>query len=298
MDDAATEFRHQQIRAAGCSVHVVEAGPSDGRPFLFLHGWPESWSIWRQVMALASGQARAIAIDLPGVGRSRGGHLDGTKAQLAGIVHDLITAMGLSGVTLIGHDVGGMIAYSCLRRFGDLARVVIMDTLVPGIQPWDEAIRAPGLWHFALHSVPGLPEALVDGRQRRYFDYFYDILSPDPKLVDDASRTEYAEAYRDIEALTAGFDWYRAFEQDARDNATGPDARDNAAGREPVMAPLLYLRGDHEAGDIEAYVEGFRSAGVRDLQSGVILKAGHFAPTDAPAAVWEQIERFAMPPVS
>jgi pimeloyl-ACP methyl ester carboxylesterase len=284
MHDAATEFRHQQVSAAGCSVHVVEAGPSGGPPFLFMHGWPESWSIWRQVMALASGQVRAIAIDLPGVGRSRGGRLDGTKAQLAGIVHDLITAMGLAGVTLVGHDIGGMIAYSCLRRFRDLARVVIMDTLVPGIQPWEEAIRQPELWHFALHSVPGLPETLVDGRQRRYFDYFYDVLSPDPRLIDDASRAEYAEAYRDIEALTAGFDWYRAFAQ---------DARDNAAGQEPVMPPLLYLRGDHEAGDIEAYVEGFRSAGVRDLHSGVILKAGHFAPQDAPAAVWEQIERFA-----
>jgi pimeloyl-ACP methyl ester carboxylesterase len=286
MHDAATKFRHQQVSAAGCSVHVVEADGSGGRPFLFLHGWPESWGIWRQVMALASGQARPIAVDLPGVGRSRGGHLDGSKAQLADSVHDLITTLGLADVTLVGHDIGGMIAYSFLRRFRDAARVVIMDTLVPGIQPWDQAIRQPYLWHFALHSVPGLPEALVQGRQRRYFDYFYDVLSPDPQLIDDASRAEYVEAYHDAEALAAGFDWYRAFPQDARDNVA-------AARQEPVMTPLLYLRGDHEGGDIGAYVDGFRSAGVRDLRSRVILKAGHFAPQDAPAAVWEQIEQFA-----
>jgi pimeloyl-ACP methyl ester carboxylesterase len=291
MQEAATQFRHQQISVEGCSVHAVEAGPGDGRPFLFLHGWPESWIIWRQVMALGCGQARMIAIDLPGVGRSEAGRsgrgrLDGTKAQLAGIVRDLIDAMGLTDVTLVGHDIGGMIAYSYLRRFRDVPRVVIMDTLIPGIPPWEEAIRQPQLWHFGLHAVPGLPEALVAGRQRRYFDYFYDVLSPDPQLIDDASRDEYAEAYRDDEALAAGFDWYRGFAQDARDNAA-------AGGRQPLATPLLYLRGDHEAGDIEVYTRGFRSAGVSDIRSVVIPKAGHFAPQDAPAAVWERIERFA-----
>lgn len=276
-------FAHSQVPVAGCSVHVVEAGA--GNPVLFLHGWPESWSIWRQVMALARSKARVIAIDLPGIGRSAAGGLDGTKAQLAGIVHELVGEMGLSGLTLVGHDVGGMVAYSYLRRFTDAARVVIMDTLVPGVHPWDEAIRRPELWHFAMHAVPGLPEALVRDRQRVYFDYFYDVLSPDPQLIDDAIRTEFTMAYGRDEALRTGFDWYRGFGRDARDNIA-------MAENSPAATPVLHLRGDSEAGDIDSYVEGFRTAGVREVHGDVIPKAGHFAPYEAPETVWRLIEAF------
>ena len=70
-----------------------------------------------------------------------------------------------------------MVAYAALRAFPGLSRVVIMDVPIPGVDPWDEFVRAPFLWHFALHAVPELPELLVTGRQPAYFGYFYDLLS-------------------------------------------------------------------------------------------------------------------------
>lgn len=48
--------------------------------------------------------------------------------------------------------------YAYLREFADLPRAVIMDVPVPGVDPWDDFVRQPFLWHFALHAVPGLPE--------------------------------------------------------------------------------------------------------------------------------------------
>jgi len=63
-------FRHTQVAVAGSSLHVIEAGDPEASPFLFLHGWPESWQSWRQIMTMASSQVRAIAIDLPGNGDS------------------------------------------------------------------------------------------------------------------------------------------------------------------------------------------------------------------------------------
>jgi pimeloyl-ACP methyl ester carboxylesterase len=112
-------------------------------PFLFLHGWPESWQLWRQVMTVAARHARPVAIDLPGVGASSGAATDGSKQQLAAVVHELIATMGLREVTLVGQDVGGMIAYTYLRAYRDLARVVIMDVVVPGVDPWEEVLRNP-----------------------------------------------------------------------------------------------------------------------------------------------------------
>ncbi len=193
VDDEPT-FRHRQVTVVGSSLHVVETGDPEGAPFLFLHGWPESWHSWRQIMALASRQVRAIAIDLPGIGESTGDPTDGSKRQLATAVHGLVEAMGLRNLTLVGQDVGGMVTYAYLRMFSDLRRAVIMDVVIPGIDPWEQVLRNPYLWHFAFHSIPELPERLVQGHQGEYFDYFYDAISADPSKITGEARALYAQA--------------------------------------------------------------------------------------------------------
>jgi pimeloyl-ACP methyl ester carboxylesterase len=277
-------FRHRQVTARGSSLHVVEAGDPEAAPFVFLHGWPESWSSWRRVMALASQQVRAIAIDLPGVGQSAGDPTDGSKRQLAETVRALVSELGLEDVTLVGQDVGGMIAYSYLRAFGNLSRAVIMDVVVPGISPWEEVLRNPYIWHFAFHSIPGLPERLVQGHQREYFDFFYDVLSADPAKIPPEARASYVRAYSSDAALTAGFSWYRAFAQ---------DAAANQQASQDVATPVLYLRGEKESGQIADYLNGLRAAGLTQLTHGLVPGAGHFPQEEAPAETWRLIASFA-----
>jgi pimeloyl-ACP methyl ester carboxylesterase len=283
-------FRHRQVTVGDTRIHVVEAGDPQARPVVFLHGWPESSRTWEQVMAVAAGaagQVRAIAIDLPGVGESTGAATDGSKGQLASTVHQFLSAMGLTGVTLVGHDIGGMVVYAYLRRYQDLGRAVIMDVPVPGVPPWEEFVREPYLWHFALHSVADLPERLVQGRQREYFDYFYNVLSADPAKITGAARRAYEAAYATDSALTAGFSWYRAFGRDADDNRRASDGP-------RVTTPLLYLRGEQERGaEIGVYAEGFRAAGVTHVERGIVAGAGHFTPEEAPEEAWRLIADFA-----
>ena len=82
--------------------------------------------------------------------------------------------------------------------------------------------------------------------------------------------------------MKAGFDWYRAFSQDVQDNAV-PATADGS---------LLYLRGDHETGDIAESVAGAHAAGVQRLEHGLAAEAGHFAPEEAPEATWRLIAGF------
>ncbi|MEV4096742.1 alpha/beta fold hydrolase [Streptosporangium saharense] len=278
------EERHTHVSIAGSPLHVVETGDPRGRPVLFLHGWPESWRTWRGVMETAGKDARLLAIDLPGVGDSTGPAPDGSKLHLAGVVHKLVQSLGLTGLTLVGHDAGGMIAYAYLRRYG-AARVVIMNTVIPGVPPWKDVLANPYIWHFGFHAVPALPETLVRGRQAAYFDYFYDVLSVDPARITPESRRAHAAAYERETALTAGFDLYRAFPQDARDNAALAEAG-------PVDTPLLYLRGDGEGGDLTAYSRGLREAGVQRLTTALVPGVGHFAQEEAPARIWQLIDEF------
>jgi pimeloyl-ACP methyl ester carboxylesterase len=237
-------------------------------------------------MGVAAKQVRAIAIDLPGIGESTGVATDGSKRQLADTVHQLIATMGLAELTLVGQDVGGMIVYSYLRAYHDIARAVIMDVVVPGLDPWDAVLRNPYIWHFAFHAIPALPERLVRGRQADYFDYFYNVLARDPATITPDARAAYVKAYATDRALTAGFNWYRTFQQDAAENR-------RASNQPPVTTPLLYIRGEHETGDIAAYVQGFRAAGVAHIEHGVVPGAGHFTQEEAPEKTWRLIANFA-----
>ena len=282
--DTDAAFRHSQVVVGDSSLHVVEVGDPAAPPILFLHGWPQSWRTWRDVMEIGAASARMIAIDLPGVGGSTGDATDGTKRRIAEVVHGLVDALELRDVTLVGQDAGGVVAYSYLRTYDDMARVVIVNAAIPGVDPWDELVANPFVWHIAFHATPNLPETLVQGRQREYFDYFYDLLAPDPAMITAPARAEYAAAYAAQSSLTAGFAWYRAFGSDARAN--------RRAVATPITRPLLFLHGEHEFGDLDRYVAGLRAAGVDDVTAAVVPAAGHFAQEDAPEALWSAIAAF------
>jgi hypothetical protein len=112
---------------------------------------------------------------------------------------------------------------------------VIIDVAIPGLDPWQEVVRNPYIWHFAFHAIPALPELLTRGRQGPYFDYFFDVLAADPARITPDARAAYAQAYATDAALTAGFGFYRAFPQDTQDNLAGSGA---ATG-----TPVHYTRG-------------------------------------------------------
>jgi pimeloyl-ACP methyl ester carboxylesterase len=280
-------MRSRKVRVDGVAVHVVEAGDPAAPPVVFLHGWPQSWVEWREVMALATAEYHAIAIDLPGIGESAPSVTDGSKRELAVVVHHLAEQLELERPMIVGHDAGGMIAYAYLRTYQDLAAAVIVDVVIPGLDPWEEVIRNPYLWHFALHATPALPELLVQGHQSRYLDYFFDSLAVDPARIGPEARAAYADAYASDAALTAGFDLYRAFAQDARDNAAGADA--------PTVTPCLYLRGAASRGRLDSYLRGFQAAGVRDVSGQLVADSGHFIADEQPAALWRAIREFMAP---
>lgn len=283
MDGDESELRHSQVEIGGSALHVVQAGDPAGPAVLFLHGWPECWSAWGQVMSIAAQDVHAVAIDLPGVGGSTGDPTDGTTLALARLVHRLVEELSLSDLTLVGQDMGGMITYAYLREHPDLARAVIMDVAVPGVDPWDKVLSNPHIWHFAFHSITGLPERMVQGRQRDYFDFFYDVLSADASRIGAETREGYAAAYASDAQLTAGFSWYRGFAQDTEHNRAVAEAQPE------VTTPLLYIRGAAEGGDLADYAAGFRSAGLSAVTTARIADAGHFSMEEQPAAVWSAI---------
>lgn len=279
-------LHHHLVEIEGLSIHVVEGGTAQKPGVLFLHGWPQSWAAFESVMIPLSRDARVVAVDLPGIGGSRIPPPFNTKRELAKYICAVVRKLDLQAVTLVGHDIGGQIAYAFLRMYpSELDRVVLMNIAIPGVDPWSEVVRNPYIWHFAFHAVPGLPEALVTGKEATYFRYFYDRISAKPGAIDGKAQRIYAEAYSRPEALHTGFEWYRAFPQDEQDNLR---AKDNV-----VHTPVLYLRGEKDPGlSLERYVSGLRGAGLREVSGQVVPNSGHFVADEQPGHLLTALRGF------
>ncbi len=282
-------MRHFHVGVEGLSIHVAEGGAEDRQGLLFLHGWPQDWSAFAGVMAALQEDARVVALDLPGIGLSERPAYSNDKRTLAFIVRDVIESLGLQDVTLAGHGIGAQIVYSYLRVFpGALRRAVLMNPAIPGVEPWSRVARDARSWYLAFHAIQGLPEILVSSHRTSYFNYFYDRLSG-PAGVSVRARAAYVAAYASPVALRTGFEWFRAFTRDERDN--------QAVRGERVDTPVLVLRGEHETALVADDIAGLRDSGCADVRGDVVRGSGYFAPDEQAEAVAVLLREFIDVPV-
>lgn len=272
------------VNVGEVTLGALAAGHRERPALVLLHGWPQSNHVYDQVIDPLGEDYFVLAFDLPLVGASRGSPPSAEKTVLADIVLAAAERAGGRSVVLAGFDVGGMIAFAAARDHASRLRgAVVMNTVLPGIDPWSATLSDPRIWHFAFHSIPKLPETLVAGHQREYFDYFIEALVGNKAAVTDAYRRAFAHAYERPEALQAGFDWYRAMSADAEHNQR----------HRPIDLPLLYLRGDADGRSPAEYLAGLRRAGARGATSDVISGSGELSPLEQPEAFMRAIRRFA-----
>jgi pimeloyl-ACP methyl ester carboxylesterase len=77
-------------------------------------------------------------------------------------IYELVSALGLEGVYVVGHDLGGMVAYAFVRRHPEVLRgAMILDQGITGIDGWDKVQGSPAVWHVHFMQIPELPEKLI-----------------------------------------------------------------------------------------------------------------------------------------
>ncbi|MEV4571106.1 alpha/beta hydrolase [Nonomuraea sp. NPDC049419] len=274
------------VTVTGGQLAYTESESPGGPVLVLLHGWPQTRGCWDQLAVLAAPTHRVIAFDLPGIGDSAGVHTDGTKHQIAAVLHEALAALGVAEAVFVGHDIGGMVVYDYIHHYDNAARAVILDAIIPGVDPWDQAMANPRLWHFAFHATPSLPETLVRGRELAYFSHFFDPLTHPDHLIPEARQKDYAAAYATPAPLTAGFDLYRAFPADSEHNR-----KLNAC-----TTPLLYLRGAYGIGkattNLSTYRDGLAVAGNQAVTASLVPDSIHYLPEENPASTWQAISHF------
>lgn len=130
-------FVSQYVDVHGSRMHYVEEG--EGTTVLFLHGNPTSSYLWRNVIPHVSAEARTVAVDLIGFGRSDRPRLEYRFQDHYRYVEGFIEALEPDDLVLVVHDWGSVLGLEYARRFPDRVRaVVMMEALIPPAFPMDD----------------------------------------------------------------------------------------------------------------------------------------------------------------
>jgi len=189
----------------------------NGSPVVLLHGYTQTGHMWNPLIADLAKQHTVIIPDLRGAGASEKPVSGYDKKNMANDIHELVKLLGYDKAAIVGHDIGLMVAYAYAAQFPEeTERLVLMDAFLPGIGDWKEVWLLRDLWHF--HFYGKVPLALVKDRERIYFEHFWNDFAADPKhSIPELDRQIYAKAYAQEGGMRAGFEYFKNFEQDAKD---------------------------------------------------------------------------------
>jgi pimeloyl-ACP methyl ester carboxylesterase len=271
----------------GLRLHYATAG--DGpRTIVLLHGFPQTWWEWRRVIPpLVERGFRVVAPDYRGAGHSwrpAGGY---DKVTMAGDIHRLLHGhIGVDGpFVLAGHDIGLMVAYAYAQAYrDDVSHLALMDAPLPGTAVFDRLRSDPRVWHFAFHGARDVAEMLVAGRERQYLQLFFNARIYEPSAVSDEDLDVYVSAYAAPGAMRAGFEVYRAFDQDAADNRAALERNGK------LSVPVLAVGG--ETSTSGPVVEEMAREVADDVTGSRIARSAHWIPEENPEALVSALVEF------
>src|SRR5436309_9869836 len=244
------------------------------------HGYAETSDSWGP---LATAQAKSYTVVVPdprGIGRSSrpaGGY---DKKTQAGDIRAVVTTLGYDKTFVVAHDIGNMVAYAYAASYPDKAeRLVVMDAPIPGIDPWNEILLNPGVWHFNFHGPDA--ERLVAGRERIYFDRIWNDFTGDPGKPDEATRNFFTATYAQPGGMRAGFAQFAAFSQDAKHNKVFEQTK--------LTMPVMAVGGEKSFGPMQAVIMRHVATNV---QEEVVAGSGYWLMEERPAYTGALIRKF------
>jgi len=280
--EAGPPVSTSDVTVNGTSLHVQRAG--QGPAVILLHGFPQDSTAYGRIAPRLARSFSVVVPDLRGIGSSAPASTGFDAPNLAEDIRQLAEQLGLERPFVVGHDIGGIVAYSLARAHPDAVRgVMLVDAPVPGLDPWD-ALKCE-LWHMGFFMTPRLPEQLLTGRELDFVREFTRGALHRPEAIDEDAAARYAAAYTGAERLSAGLGYYRAFPLAEADNGAQRDATD---------LPLVLVGSDQGfAPQLPALSASLAAHGWKNVTERVIEQAGHYVLDDQPDAVSALIEELA-----
>ena len=277
--DFGPGFTTRTMTVDGCTISATVGG--HGPAVVLLHGYAEDSRMWRPLAAALAPRFTVIAPDLPGIGNSSipASGIDMTTS--ARRIRDAVVALGYRNVDVVGHDIGLMVAFAYAATYpSEVKRLALMDAFLPGVRGWEPIYNNPGLWHFRFHGPT--PLALVRGRERTYFDYYWNDFAADPHhSIPLAARAEYTAAYSRPGRMAAGWAYFASFPQTAVAFAK--------LAQTQLSIPVLSIGGAKSLGDALGAQTRLIASNVSVV---VVPNAGHWLMEEQPAATMTALKEF------
>jgi len=275
-------WSHRPVSANGMRFHIAESG--EGPLVLMLHGFPQFWWAWRhQLTSLPPAGFRAVSADLRGYGGSdkppRGYDLITAASDAAG----LIRALGEANAVVVGHDWGGLVAWTVAAYFPKVVRRLAIVSVAHPLRMRASMLAAPlrlGLrgGHALGFQLPVMPErrlvrdgAEQVGRMLRAWS--------GPGWPDHETERRYRAAMCIPSVAHSALEYHRWF---LRSTLRPDGIRYAHRMRVPIQAPTLHLHGALDSAILPAsarasarYVDG-------PYRWRLIDGAGHFPPEEQP----------------
>ena len=290
-------WTHRDVSANGVRLHVAEAGT--GPLVLLLHGFPEFWWSWRhQLVGLADAGFRVVAPDLRGYGASDKPPRGYDAVTLAADVAGLVRALGERDAMIVGHDWGGLLAWTVGTLHPRVVRrLAVLDAPHP-LRLRNALVTDPrgqlraSRYAFGFQA-PRLAESLLTRNDAEYVGTLFERWSA-PAWRRSADYAEAVrrcrEAARIPKTAHCALEYYRWMLR----SVVRPDGRRYAKSlSEPVTAPTLQLHGDLDGSLLPRTAQGSGRYVAAAYEWRLLEGVGHFAHQEAPERVTGELLRWA-----
>jgi pimeloyl-ACP methyl ester carboxylesterase len=275
---------HRYVDAGALKMHVAEAGSPDAEPIVLLHGWPQNWFLWRHQIPTLARNYRVIAPDLRGFGWSDAPPDGYRKEEMGTDVLNLLDALGLDRVRLVGHDWGGWIGFLISLRAPERFHGFLALNIPTPYASKDPRVLAAmwRFWYMAVVASPAGPRLIKGDFLDRLFQRSVreGALSPE-------ERRAFVEPFREPARAHASQQIYRTF----LTREFGPVG----AGRynkHRLTVPTKLMFGEDDFAIPKRMVTGDFSRYADSLEVEFVPDTGHFIVDERPELVTRGILDF------
>jgi pimeloyl-ACP methyl ester carboxylesterase len=272
---------HRFVNAGGLQVHLAEAGDPEAPPLLMLHGWPQHWYMWRKQIPSLAQEFRLIMPDLRGFGWTEAPPSGYDKETLATDALNLLDALELERVSLLGHDWGGWTGFvMCLREPQRFERYMALNIPPPWVPLNFKVIRGSWrMWYQFVNAGPWIGKQAVQP-DSRYLRQTFERASARGDTWDaiaiDSFRAQFAEPAR----ARASQLLYRTF--------VGREFFQVARGRYAhtrLKVPTRLVFGEDDFAIPLAFLEADHDRHADDFAIELVPGCGHFIAEEQPVLV-------------
>ena len=274
---------HHQAELNGTELHYVSAG-DHGSPVLLVHGFPETWWTFRDLIPLLAPRHRVFAMDLRGFGDSDNGPGEYDSKTSAEDLHLLIAHLNAGPVHLTGQDISGASVFRLATTHPeDVLSFMAIEMGLPGFGLEMLAdVTHGGAWHIGVLAAPGIPEMLLAGREREFLgNYAFPSMSANPEKITDADIDEFARTYSRRDGWRGAIGLYQSMLKEG--------AEIKALAETPgLKAPVLTVG----AGGGPFTFGTMSQVTTAKVRSVILEGVGHYAAMEAPDKLAKTILEF------